>query len=171
MKKELLNSLLIGILCSTFLLSSKELLGNGLGWLGGSIGFLAAVFLAKTLASKTKGTQVKAILIIIASCGLLLFGSVWLRKNDVADNLALLQGSWQATDDKSTFLMEVKGDSTYLTASSMPHRVGYVLRLSQDSLILRNTDNNILAFQLLSLSDDAIEVGARASKLVFHKRK
>lgn len=170
MRKELLNSLLIGILCSTLFFISKEAVGNGLGWLGTAIGFLSAVFFAKRLEHKTQRTQVNSILIIAAVCGLLLFGIVWLNKPDVSDNLALLQGSWQATDDKSSFLMEVKHDSTYLTASNMPHRVGYVLRLSQDSLVLKNEDDNILAFRLFSLNSSVMEVGVGTSKLVFHKR-
>lgn len=65
--------------------------------------------------------------------------------------------------------MEVKLDSTYLTVSSMPHRIGYVLRLSQDSLILKDADNNILALRLLSLNSSVLEVGGGTSKLVSHK--
>jgi hypothetical protein len=170
MKKEVLNSLLIGILCSTLFFVSKEAAGNGLSWLGIAIGFLSAVFFAKKLAHKTQRIQVASILIIAAACGLLLFGSMWLNKRDATDNLALLQGSWQATNDRSSFLMEVKQDSTYLTVSDMPHRVGYVLRLSQDSLILNNADDNTLALRLFSLNSSVMEVGVGTSKLVFHKK-
>jgi hypothetical protein len=66
--------------------------------------------------------------------------------------------------------MEVKQDSTYLTVSDMPHRVGYVLRLSQDSLILNNADDNTLALRLFSLNSSVMEVGVGTSKLVFHKK-
>lgn len=93
MKKELLNSLLIGVLCSTLFFISKEVASNGLGWLGITIGLLSAVFFAKKLEHKTQRTQVISILIIAAACGLFLFGSVWLNKRDVSDNLVLLQGS------------------------------------------------------------------------------
>jgi hypothetical protein len=170
MKKELLNPLLTGILCSTLFLASKEILGDGLGWLGVVVGFLSAILLAKKLAHTPQGTQLNSVLIIAVACGLLLFGSVWLNKRKATKNLALLQGSWQAADDKSSFLMEVKQDSTYLTVSDMPHKVGYVLQSSQDSLILRNSDNNILALRLLSLNSSVMEVGVGTSKLVFHKK-
>jgi hypothetical protein len=128
------------------------------------------VFFAKKLEHKTQRAQVISILIIAAACGFLLFGSVWLNKRDVTESLALIQGSWQATDDRSSFLMEVKQDSTYLTVSDMPHRVGYVLQLSQDSLILKNADDNILALRLFSLNNSVMEVGVGTSKLVFHKK-
>lgn len=170
MKKELLNPLLIGILCSTLFFASKEILGDGLGWLGAAVGFPSAIFLAKKLAHTTQRTQLNSVLIVVVACGLLLFGSVWLNKRDATKNLALLQGSWQAADDKSSFLMEVKQDSTYLTVSDMPRRVGYILQLSQDSLILRNEDAGLLALRLFSLNNSVMEVGVGTSKLVFYKK-
>ena len=171
MKKELPNAVLIGILCSTLFFASREVLGNGLGWLGITVGILSALFLAKKLGPKNQRVQINSILIVAVACGLFLFGSVRLNERDTTKDLSILQGSWQATDDGTSFLMEINHDSTYLTASNMPHRVGYLLRLSEDSLILRNADDNILAFQLISLNTRRMEVGIGTSKLVFHKDK
>lgn len=74
-------------------------------------------------------------------------------------------------DAKGKYLMEVRQDSIYFTVSDMPDKVGFVMQLSEDSLVLKNSLDAMLAFRLDKLTESTLEVGKGESKLVFHKKK
>lgn len=171
MQNNRFTYVIIGLLSSTFYFVSKELIGNGLGWIGIAIGILLSMPLMKKFASVPKRMQVLSTIVIAALCVAVLFGAVWYNKRDTTKDLLTIQGVWEATDSKDKYVMEVEHDSTYLTTSTMPNRVSYTMLLSQDSLTLKNSPDNILSLRLDKLTEDLLEVGIGDSKLIFHKKK
>jgi amino acid transporter len=171
MQNNRLTYVIIGLLSSTFYFASKELIGNGLGWIGIAIGILLSTVLIKRFASTSQRTQLLSTIVIAVICGIVLLGSVWYNKRNTTKDLLTIRGSWEAMDSEDKYVMEVDHDSTYLTASSMPNRVSYTMLLSQDSLVLKNSPDNILALRLDKLTEEVLEVGMGDSKLIFHKRK
>ena len=170
MLKSRFQYITIALIGTTCYFVSQELFGPGLGWIVIAIGLLAGFYLAQRFSSSS--TRIHTIIVVstMVLCAAFMRVFLWYKSENTYRDLSQIQGIWEASTPSDRFVMEVKPDSTYITVASMPSRVAYIMRASQDSLILIQEANNVLAFRLHELTDQTLRVSLKSSEMTFHKR-
>ena len=170
MLKSKFQNIIFALIAVSSYFAGRELFGQGIGWLVMMPVTIIGFFLALRLESQDSRSQLKAVAVTIVFCVALLFGS--LKYNDWATkaDLTQIQGTWEATTPKNQYVMQVEADSTYMSGSFMPGKVSYIMRLSQDSLILIRDDVEDMEFRLEELSAKTLRVSVDSKEMTFRKK-